>query len=274
MGLPLIRIEVTVEKRKGRRPAKTRCFAARFLGYVSAGGMVDHTAVQGATLPLYLAFLGTEAETNAVMANLRCGHKASVGSIVLQTPKRAPYRWLSEPCGGARIVTAYLPDVFSLEPTSPFPEDLRFIFLPPRSWVLEQAAVLGTEFGDEAEDVARAALFAAYLDRRTALPILDDLRFHLRLYRAALAQGWTFGVDRYGYSTPRVSADGIDRCGFEQPVAVRVDAETFASFLTTQTQLFYQEVLAHGPSRIESAGRLLPFAHAPAAQLCLDFAVA
>ena len=274
MGLPIIRIEVTVEKRRGRKPAKTRRFEARFLGYLAVGGMVENTATGGALMPQFLAFLGTEAETNAVMANLRCGHKASVGSIVLQTPRRAPYRWSAQAVGGVRIVTAYLPEMFHLEPTTPFPEDLRFLFSPPRSWVLEQAAVLAEEFGEDAEDVARAALFAAYLDRRTALPILDDLHFHLRLYRAALAEGWTLDMRSPSYSGNRVSVEGLELCGLERPVAVRVEPQEFASFLTTQTQLFYQEVLAHGPSRIESAGRLLPFTGAPAAQLCLDFAVA
>jgi hypothetical protein len=43
------------------------------------------------------------------------------------------------------------------------------------------------------QETAPAAYFVAYLDQRSPLPIANDPRFHLELYRAARASVWCHG---------------------------------------------------------------------------------
>ena len=263
MSLPVLEIEAKGPKRRYR--AKTHGFSAKVLGCYHRSGFSSLEPVKGAEMPLFLALLGSEAEVNAVMANLRCGRAGRINGLTVQIPKRAPLRWTNDAATGARIVTAVLPEAFQLDPPDPFPTDLRFISIPPRRWLKAQAQGLAARFGEDALDAARARLFAAYLDRRTALPILDDARFHLRLFRAALEQPWV-GWDHGGI--------GLELCGFDTPLVVKVDREPFAAFLQHQTSQYFDEEVRHGQARIESDCRILPLPGAPAAQLCLDFAVA
>jgi len=65
--------------------------------------------------------------------------------------------------------------------------------------------------------VPAAALFVAFLDRRTSLPVVHDLRFHLQLYRAALEKPWCRDGDDHA-----VEPYGLDDCGLDDPLLVHV----------------------------------------------------
>ncbi len=182
--VPILRIA----RQDGRVEAKSRAFSARLLGYLTADALWDGGCSSSPRRPVWLSYFGTEQETRAVTANLRSGRTAEAGNLSFELPRKSGYRWLSQPLAGGVVMTAYLPALFDLEPVTPFVEEVRFVLAPPRWWLDGQAAALAADFGEDARDVARAALFAAYLDRRTRLPILADLRFQLRLYRAALEE--------------------------------------------------------------------------------------
>jgi len=145
----------------------------------------------------------------------------------LELLKSAGYRlqWQRN-CGvdGASVVTLDQSPLVDLEPGAIHPSGLSFLCLPPRWWVAQETArlradpaqyqvlwaqcqALGiTEANRPAVErllaipltltvesmldlVPQAAYFAAYLDRRTLRPLIQDRAFDLQLYLAALHQG-------------------------------------------------------------------------------------
>ena len=171
------------------------------------------------------------------------------------------------------MTTAYLSNLFELDPGEP-QDRIAFILMPPCRWLDRQAAALERDFRQDARDVARAALFAAFLDRRSPLPLVHDLRFQLQLYRAALEEPWTQAAraERYGRGALWVSASAA--CGLDAPRLVTVSHPTFEAFLKAQTARHFRKEITRGTHRLRSDRRLLPYPQHPPRQLCLDLAVA
>lgn len=270
MTIPILRIA----RQDGRVEAKSRSFSARLLGYLTADSMWEGGCSSSPRRPVWLSYFGTDQEVRAVTANLRGGRTAEAGSLVFEVPRRAGYRWVSQPVAGGVVMTAYLPALFDLEPVTPFVEDVRFVLAPPRWWLDEQAAALASDFGPDARDAARAALFTAYLDRRTDLPLLADLRFQLRLYRAALGEEWVRRPSASSYDPQGFTFQDATSGGIEEPLAVAPALPALTDFLTRETTRFFEEERRHGTTDRTRGGRLLPGAEAAAVQDCFDFAVA
>ncbi|HET9210641.1 MAG TPA: hypothetical protein VFR03_09595, partial [Thermoanaerobaculia bacterium] len=176
--------------------------------------------------------------------------------------------------GDGSLVLAYLPHIFSLQPGTSEEESIAFLAMPPTAWVEEQAAAIGGALGDDAREAAQAAYFVAYLDARTPLPIANDLRFHLELFRAAKEQPWCLVSQGYDSNPGALFAAGVSGIGFEPPVLCSVSPATFAQFLAEQTARHLpreqpREVILHGTSSFHRSRRVLPDASRPAAQLCL-----
>ena len=151
---------------------------------------------------------------------------------------------------------------------------MRFVLASPHWWIDEQAAQLAPELGEDAADVARAALFCAFLDRRTPLPLVHDLRFHLQLYRAALGADWIHPFTGAPRRQVVLRARGAEACGLDAPLACRVDQETLAAFLVEQTSLYHRAEIRRGTPRPAAGRPLLPYPAATSGQLRLDLEVA
>jgi hypothetical protein len=268
----------STKKRQKLQTTKSRVFSVQLLGFLTADALWEpwNGGAQGSTQrPVWIAYIGTESESQPFTANLRGGRKAAAGSDVVETPRRAGYRWTYQKVPGGLVTVAYLPELFHLEPVKASGESIRFIVAPPLWWIAEQAAVLAPDFGAEAEEAARAALFCAYLDRRTALPLVHDLRFHLQVYRAALKAGWTHQLASSSQRGEEVLVGrGAEAAGLDAPVACSVGEAALTDFLIQQTSLYHREEIRRGKTRIEASRRLLPYPGEAAPQLCLDFAVA
>jgi hypothetical protein len=269
MPFPTLTIETGPKKKV---TAKTRTFSVHLLGFLTADGLWEPGGDGSVRRPVWLAYFGTERESHPFTANLRGGKKARAEGDVLELAQRALYRWTSHKVPGGIVTVAYLPDLFHLEPEGPLPSEIRFVFAPPRWWIEQQADELADEFGEDAPDAARAALFCAYLDRRTPLPLVHDLRFHLRVYRAALDTDWIYSLcdDRGQVLRGR----GAEASGLDAPLACSVEQPTLAAFLIDQTTCYYKEEILHGTPRIPSGGRVLPYPAAALAEHCLDSEVA
>ncbi|MFN7970840.1 MAG: hypothetical protein U0166_00560 [Acidobacteriota bacterium] len=173
--------------------------------------------------------------------------------------------------GGAVVTTAFLPDLFQIEPVIP-PERVRFISMPPRWWVDREAAKLDVAFGPDAREVAQAALAAAYLDRRTSLPIVNDLRFQLRLLRSLRASALTLKPAENRWSHQGIAFQGMEACGLEEPVAVDASHDEIAALLKAEVRKFFEEVVKEDGKDRERQGRgVLPGARKAPEQLRLDF---
>ncbi|MCP4118661.1 MAG: hypothetical protein GY737_25360 [Desulfobacteraceae bacterium] len=193
---------------------------------------------------------------------------------MIELPKSSPHRWLTQRCDGrTTVTTAYLPKIFELDPGQP--EDrIAFVFMPPRAWLERQADVLAPEFGDDAIDVARGALFAAFLDRRSPLPLVGDLRFHLQLYRAAVDAPWTHEPKAPRDAQGDLLAVSPGACGLDAPRLVHVTHQDFEAFLKSQTATFFHKEIADGKNRFRPDCRILPYPQRPPRQLRLDLEVA
>lgn len=272
-------------KRANATPRKTRQFSVTLLGWVGADRWWQSGSTERSTRPVWMAYAGSESAVRAFTANLRKGRKAALARYhsvddSFEIPKSSGHRFLVERHGDVATCSIYLPELFHLEPDlHPHDGALRFLFMPPLWWLEAQTEALRPELGADAHDAAMAALFVAYLDRRTPLPMVRDLRFHLQLYRAALEQPWVWEAldpDRRRRMRSRSDTYALNPslCGLTRPLAVSVDEETFQDFLTQQTLDFYAEEIAHGTSRVPGLGRLLPYPDLSGEQLRLHFEAA
>jgi len=262
-----------IERSRGKgRSRKTRIFSVRLLGHITADPFWDCPVSGNARRPVWIAYLGTEQESQAFTANFRGGTTAAVGLNPFQIPKSSPHRWSTQKVPGGVVTVAYHPDLFQLDPIAPPTERVRFLLAPPRWWIDGQARQLEADFGDEAREAARAALFAAYLDRRTPLPLVHDLSFLLRLYRAARNTDWLHEAGEG--SGALLSAEGTDTCGIEPPLAVSATQTELAELIVDQTQQFHSQEIQNGTSRLPADRRPLPGPDTSAPQLRLAFEVA
>ncbi|RMH23421.1 MAG: hypothetical protein D6696_00555 [Acidobacteria bacterium] len=259
--------------REDRKDGKSRVFEAELLAYLAAPELWQLGAAR-TIRPAWIAYLTSEGAARAFTSNFRRGLKATADLQTYEIPRTAGHRWLTTRVRAgdveAVVTTAYLPELFHLEPTFPDRPGARFLFAPPRWWLAAQAEELAEDFGDDAAGAAAGALFAAYLDRRTHLPLVNDLRFHLQLYRAAQEEPW---LSRLG-EDPDLFGDGLEAVGFDDVLAVDVGARDLNRFIRRQTAIFHQQEIQNGTHRIPADRRLLPDpGHAPE-QLCFDFALA
>ena len=262
-----------IERSSGKgRSRKTRIFSLRLLGHITAEALWDGPVSGNAKRPVWIAYLGTEQESQAFTANFRGGYTAAVGLTAFQIPKSSPHRWSTQKVPGGVVTVAYHPDLFQLDPVAPPAERVRFLLAPPRWWIEEQARQLAADFGDEAREAARAALFVAFLDRRTPLPLVHDLSFFLRLFRAARDTDWLHEAGEG--SQALLSAEGMRTCGLEPPLAVSATQTELADLVVQQTQQFHSQEISHGTSRLPADRRLLPGTDTSAPQLRLALEVA
>lgn len=260
---------------KTRKVVKTREFEVTLLGWLSSDGLWDAGKTDDLTKPIYIAYLGTEQTCKAFTANFRAGRKATGDDQAFKIPKKSPHRWTHRREGDINLTTAYIPELFHLEPTTT-PERMSFVFMPPAWWVTAQAELLQDDFGKDATEAARAALFAAYLDRRSTLPLVRDLRFHLQLFRAIqdqkLATGPSARVSPWFREPSDLFASrSLVACGLDPPLCVDLSHDDFDAFLTEQTTTYFEEEIQNGTHRIPTNRRLLPIPPITGPQLCLDF---
>ena len=264
---------LTIAPKKG---AKGRTFRAFLLSYLTANSLWDCGSTDKAKRPVYLAFAATDQEARAFTANLRTGRRAVVGNAyghdegAIEVLKTSGHRFVFQRRGGATIVTAFLPELFELDPGL-LGERVSFIWAPPTWWVERQVAASALAPFPEAErrELVLAGSFAAFLDRRTPLPILSDPAFHRRLYHAAQEQLWFVRPSGYRLNPGRLFAYPDELAGLELAALVDVDHATFEDFLRRETTTYFENEVPHGTHRIASRCRLLPDPVAPARQLSL-----
>lgn len=256
---------LTLKRSAGKgRAKKARTFSVRLMGYLQANFLWS-SGLGDEIRPAWIAYLGTESESQAFTSNFRAGRKAETQRNTFKIPKSAPHRWTTQQVPGGVITTAYLPELFHLEPAFPAPERVKFVFAPPRWWIDRQERSLRATYGEEAREAARAALFAAYLDRRTPLPVPGALDFHLQLYHAAQETDWVRKPEANSHLSLHFNAVGAKTCGFDETLAVSAPQKTISEFLIDQTSSFTPKESPHGTDRLPPDRRLLPHAPSPAA---------
>lgn len=232
---------------------KGRTFRVSLLGFITADAY--HANGSGrAYRPAYLSIAESDAQVRAFVANLRTGRAADVQDAAghhlgkqLETPRGLGLRWhfkkMDRPAG-VTVATGYLPELCDLDPGI-LQEDIRFLFGPPRWWVDRemQAPSIQALPAKIRREAVIGQLFAAFLDKRSPLPIVPDPLFHRRLYVAAREMGWfRLPVGTHDYARDlwrfpdREPADGL-----ELVAAVKVPHEQFEAFLCHETARYFAE---------------------------------
>jgi hypothetical protein len=254
---------------------KGRAFRSLCLATVEADNLWE--AGQTSTddmRPVWAMFAGTVNELRPFTANVQLGKKVIFargdryirrGEARMELLRSAGYQftWQHETEGS--VVTAFLPDLFRLDPGMVDPHVISFVVLPPAEWAREQkgldlfgaashAAKLNFKASEETlvSLVPTSYLFTAFLDRRTRCPIPADGRFYLQLMCACLTQGLasfsTDGTsstyrdrDKFGHNSYlRFKEEGTADVGLLPGVAFKATHEEFEAVLAEQVGLFYQ----------------------------------
>ncbi len=252
---------------------KGRSFSAIMLACVEADGLwtAGRTATD-VTRPVWAMFAGSDAELRTFAANLQTGRKAQFGKdggfhskrdekIEFLKSAGYQYTWQRETEGS--LLTAFLPDLFRLDPGMVDPTGATFVCLPTAEWLAAQkldtrplvahVKRLGEiPLSDEqlTDMCPLAFLFCAYLDRRTRCPLLSDGRFYLQLLIACLNEGlasfplesayWgdrTFGVrEHFRFRVEHASDVGI----IGRPVAFQAKHEEIERVMSEQVAFFFK----------------------------------
>ena len=272
---------LTIKPEEGK---KGRAFAATLLGYMAADRCWDGgtNTRNGPTRPIYLAYATSLAEAGPFTANLRAGRRAVLGdgrsshnarhSQAFELLRSAGYAFSASRSKAGVITTAYLHDLFRLDPGMVDPAGVRFAILPDLRWAQAQAATLdlrGIErhvralgFDGAKEDpmvgpamprllelAPLATLFAAYLDRRVRAPLIPDARFFVQIMLGAVnariasltgAGTWVWG-GRHGYDAD-FEAHDLDRLGFGEGIALGATHEAIEGLLAREVDRFYATV--------------------------------
>ena len=219
----LFPLMIDEDSKKKRKDGKGRRFTAQLLSY-----LIDE-ALAPANCPVFMAVAAPFTTLNAWLANYRSGARAATPrSMTFRQAREVSMRCRQErrPEGAVALLWS---TAFELEPDPlhAMTGRIEFVAMPRLDWLTAQA-----RHRDGNEHATRAALFCAYLARRTDLPIAADSSFQVQLYEAAFDESWT--------SEPRLQGD----IGYASPVTCSVDAKTFEEFLIAQTEAFYGQTEA------------------------------
>jgi hypothetical protein len=221
--------------RRSRHPPKTRRFQVTYLAHLCANAWWSGgQAAADATRPVWLLVAATERAARPFVANLQTGHRAVLVPYrpdqtftpsplaQMELLKSAGYRFLWQrltggPDGPLALVTAYLPDLFMLDPGLIDPTGVAFLALTPTWWAEREAAILrqdvttcttitqhmGTLQRQSSNQggwrgwapdrlltlVPQAVHCTSFLERRTSRPLVSTPAFALQLFLAGLEKG-------------------------------------------------------------------------------------
>ncbi len=221
--------------RRCRPLPKTRRFQVTYLAHLCANAWWSGgQSAADATRPVWLLIAATERAARPFVANLQTGHRAALvpyrpDQTFIPSPlaqmellKSAGYRFLWQrlnggPDGPLALVTAYLPDLFVLDPGLIDPAGVAFLALTPTWWAAREAAILHQDTAtctaiaqhlralkrraDQRDGwrswapdrllalVPQAVHCVSFLERRTTRPLVSTPAFALQLFLAGLEQG-------------------------------------------------------------------------------------
>lgn len=262
-----------------QKEGKGRTFVASLLAYVTADRLWEGGQTGAGIRPAFLMYAASDGEVRPFTANLRLGKKALVGSNTsygrrkdpyFEVLRSADYLFSTQRFAEGSVVTAFLANLFQLDPGMVDPKGAGFVVLPSKEWVARQKIEIRPlvdhmirldriESGkphlngdwptlEQVERLALvASLFAAYLDRRTRAPLLQDSRFHLQILVSFLKHGQasiscddslrkTFGRTRtLGYYE-----EGLEGVGLIPGVAFQATHDEIEKVLAEEVSVFLQ----------------------------------
>lgn len=199
-----------------QKEGKGRTFSANLLGYVTADSLWELGLNGNGIRPVWVCYATSEGESRPFTANAQLGKKILISDRYrskrdpfMELLRSAEYEFTTQRFPEGIVTTAFLPELFRLDPGMVDPKGAKFVMLPPLEWAASQRVDLNSilahlrkvgylndgtrpDLPDEALAsvlALQAPLFAAYLDRRTRAPLLQDSRFHAQILVASLNKG-------------------------------------------------------------------------------------
>ncbi len=127
-----------------QQEGKGRSFTATLLSYVTADRLWSGGGTSTDTnRPVWIMYAASEGEASPFTANLRLGRKALMGEKSSYSRKKSPcvellksagYAFSTQRFSEGSVVTAYLPELFNLDPGMVDPKGASFIVLPSKEW--------------------------------------------------------------------------------------------------------------------------------------------
>lgn len=257
-------IEAGVPKNRRRHhQPKGRSFRAHLLAYAEASALWQGGQTASDTVrPVWMMLAGTDNELRPFVANLQVGRKAESFARHyhrvddrFEVLKSSGFHFAWQRTDRGSVVTAYLPELFRLDPGMVDPDGAAFCILPAESWITPLSPeardhllkVVGPMDPQDLDAVLDLApMFIAYLDRRTRCPIIRDQRFYAQVLHASLRGGLaTLSCDR-GHSQEwgrhgRLGyvEYGLETVGVRPGLAFRSDHESLERLLSEQVRIYY-----------------------------------
>ena len=183
----------------GKDGGKQESFRCTHLGHVKWSAVLSNPTRNGPDRPIWLSLAASPQEMRAVEANLRMGRTLKVDHRTLELLKTAPYVWSRQSAPNTTVLTVYLPDIFRLDPGQVDASGVQFYVLPPKSWCDDYSAkhrdaiaravasvTSDPEYTERLTDLApRAVWMLNMINSRTRCPVIREIAFALRVYRAA-----------------------------------------------------------------------------------------
>jgi hypothetical protein len=252
---------------------KSRSFSALLLGHIQADGMLPCEAGKSTIRPVWLSIGTSEDAMRPFLANLRTGRRTESSNARstddrFELLKTAGYHFATQRTSAGMVATAYLPELFRVDPGMVDPSGVYFVALASKSWLAEQENSLRDEIGPAMRHVTRlvyakrdayerrqesagewaermrlrelvpmATLFCTYLDRRTHCPLIPDLAFQLQLTMAMLASENAFGWNGYNNQMKHEIDPGM---GYSMPIGCSVRHDVFEELLACQVELYME----------------------------------
>ena len=260
---------LTIETKKG----KGRSFQATLLAWVEAPALFEGGAAEtNNNRPVWISFATSEQESRMFAANFmhgriaKCDNSSRYGRDVgtrFQLLKTAGYQAHVKKVGGGVVTTAYLPDLFYLDPGMVDPKEIRFVLLSSAAWRAQQNLDLdaATKFVSEqdihqvadgervplddlANLLSEALLFLLYVDRRTRFPIPPHPHFALQLLVRCLNERLAqrsgpqhLGDHRYrGRWGMRYAECGFDNLALPPGLGFQASHKVFGQLLAEEIQ--------------------------------------
>lgn len=253
-----------------QKEGKGRSFSASLLAFATADGLWEGGRTESnATRPVFLAYAASEGESAPFLANLRLGRRAKMASSgyrrkdpYIELLRSAEYVFSTQRFREGVVVTAYLQELFRVDPGMVDPATVQFVILPPKERILTEAKSFdlasvfshvrklgfvsskeydtfpsGMRKPSEGEVLALlplSSLFAVFLDRRTRAPLIPDPRFHAQLLLTCLALGYASTSCEHTYRTDFGKNPSL---GFLESTVENVNLSPGVAFKATHDKL-------------------------------------
>lgn len=254
-----MRRELRITSEEG---AKSRSFSAQLIGEVFANGLIS--SASNTRRPVWMMCVASHAESPPFSMNLKLGHKAEIVKTHgkgdrYELLRTTGYAIAHQKLASGTVTTAYVPDLFQVDPGMVDPDGAKFVLLAERRWLARSnptAALcqLARELGVitdalTADLVMLAPLFCAYLDRRTRAPLVPDPAFQFRVLVACLVEGAaSLPMSRHSTKYDRgwgrsgafgLSCEGIEDLGLLPPIAFSAKHDALEALLAEQATLHF-----------------------------------